>query len=91
MALKMDLLMEYAGLSPQEAIKAATSDNARTLGLEGKLGALAPSYMADLIVVKADPAKEFASIHDPQNFEHVVKAGELTQPMPFRYGHREAS
>lgn len=86
--LEMDLLMEYAGLSPQEAIKAATSDNALTLGLEGKLGALAPGYMADLIVVKADPAKGFASIHDPQNLEHVVKAGELTQPMPFRYGHR---
>lgn len=68
--LEMDLLMEHADLFPQEAIKAATSDNALTFGLEGKLGALAPDYMADLI---------------------VLKACELTQPMPFRYGHREAS
>lgn len=90
-ALEMDLLMEYAGLSPQEAIKAATSDNALTLGLEGKLGALTPGYMADLIVVRTDPAKGFASIHDPQNLEHVVKAGELTKLIPFRHARQGAS
>jgi imidazolonepropionase-like amidohydrolase len=46
--------MQGAGMSGADIIRAATVDAARWLGLEG-VGAIAPGYAADLLLVKGDP------------------------------------
>mgnify|MGYP000153253089 CR=1 FL=1 len=78
-ALELDMLVKYAGYSPEMAIKAATSDNAITLGMEGKVGAIAINYIADLIIIKDDPSKNFASIHNDGNIQYLIKKGHVVQ------------
>ncbi len=44
-----------AGLSPEEALRAATVNGAALVGKEAELGAVAPGYLADLVAVDGDP------------------------------------
>ena len=48
-------LVERAGLTPAEAIAAATTGAARLLGLDSEVGRIAPGFSADLIAVDGDP------------------------------------
>ena len=50
-ARELELLMTYAGMSSVEAIKAGTSNGALMLGLQDRIGVVAPGMIADLIVV----------------------------------------
>src|SRR5712664_846937 len=43
-----------AGMSPEEALKTATSNAAQLLGKEKELGAVAPGYFADVVAVEGD-------------------------------------
>jgi len=51
-----------AGLTPAGALRAATSDAARLLGLEGKVGELKPGLFADIIAVPGDPLADITSV-----------------------------
>jgi imidazolonepropionase-like amidohydrolase len=53
-------LMTEAGLTPLQAITAATRDAAALLGLSDR-GVLAPGKLADLVVLDADPAEQIAN------------------------------
>jgi len=44
-----------AGMTPSQALQAATSNGAALLGMEKTLGALAPGYLADIVAVEGDP------------------------------------
>ena len=69
--------MEKAGLTPLEVLATATSGGARALGREKELGQVAAGFLADLLVVDADPAKgtrNLARIH------RVIKAGRVLRP-----------
>jgi imidazolonepropionase-like amidohydrolase len=48
-------LVERAGLTPAEAIAAATTGAAHLLGLDNEVGRIAPGFSADLIAVDGDP------------------------------------
>ncbi|MFK8213756.1 metal-dependent hydrolase family protein [Haloferax volcanii] len=53
---EMELLVEY-GLSPAEALEAATVGGADLLGLDD-VGKVAEGYVADLVVLDADPSED---------------------------------
>ena len=44
-----------AGMTPEQALRAATTNGAELLGKEKELGAVAPGYFADLVAVEGDP------------------------------------
>src|SRR3954451_1416491 len=48
-------LVERAGLTPAEALAAATTGAARLLGLDNEVGRIAAGFSADLIAVDGDP------------------------------------
>ncbi|MCH6568654.1 MAG: amidohydrolase family protein [Acidobacteria bacterium] len=67
-------LMVRAGLSPEQAIQAATRNAAQHLGKLDELGTLEPGKLADLIIVDGDPLKDISVIH---NIEVVIKGGKV--------------
>jgi imidazolonepropionase-like amidohydrolase len=66
-----------AGLSPLEAIQAATGTAARALRREATLGSLAPGKAADLVVVDGDPLADIRLLQDPARIRMVVQGGRL--------------
>lgn len=75
-ALEMELLVNYAGYTSEEAIKACTSDNALSIGLPNQVGAVACGYLADLLVLNQDPTSDFMAIHRSDNHYMIFKGGE---------------
>ncbi len=63
-----------AGLSPMDAIRAATAVPARVMGLAAESGSIAPGLRADLIVVDGNP---LANISDIRNVRLVAANGRL--------------
>jgi imidazolonepropionase-like amidohydrolase len=66
-------LLVAAGLSPVDAIRAATAD-AAALIQAGDLGVVAAGKAADLVIVTGDPSR---SIADTRRIERVIKRGQL--------------
>jgi imidazolonepropionase-like amidohydrolase len=75
-ARELVLLAEYAGLTPLEALQAATVNAAVTIGQEGRLGTLEPGKVADILLVNGDPLKDLSLLLDRQNIRTVIKDGE---------------
>ena len=57
------VLLVQGGLTPIEALKAATSVPADKFKLEGR-GRIKPGLIADLVLVKGDPSKEITATRD---------------------------
>jgi imidazolonepropionase-like amidohydrolase len=57
MAQEFPLMVQF-GMTPMQAIQAATSRAAEMLGMKGQLGAIAPGAYADIVAVKGDPLKD---------------------------------
>lgn len=57
-------MLTRCGLSPMEAIRAATSVAAELLGIEGRTGSIQVGLEADLIVIDRDPTENILSLQD---------------------------
>lgn len=78
-ARELELLNIYAGLSPMEAVIAGTANGAAMVGLEGRVGKLAPGYLADIIVVDGDPLTDVHVLVDKRNIKVVIKDGAVQE------------
>jgi imidazolonepropionase-like amidohydrolase len=70
--------LEYlvrAGMTPLEAIKAATGDAARALKRDADLGTVAPGKVADLVVFDGDPLSDIGALQDGERVHLVFKDG----------------
>jgi Tol biopolymer transport system component len=76
-----------SGLSPLEALRAATGDSARILGAERDLGTIEVGKLADLVVLEADP---LADIRNTRRIRAVLQNGRLVDraALRARYGQR---
>jgi Tol biopolymer transport system component len=63
-----------AGLSPSEALVAATSAAARLLGIDGDVGRVAVGQVADLVLVDGDPT---ADIRNTRQIWRVIENGRV--------------
>jgi imidazolonepropionase-like amidohydrolase len=63
-ARELGLLVEY-GLSPAEALRAATVSAAEVLELSDRLGRIAPGYIADIVAVRGNPLKDISVLRKP--------------------------
>jgi imidazolonepropionase-like amidohydrolase len=65
-----------AGMTPLQAIEAATANGPLTLGAQAPLsGQLREGYDADFIALKANPVENMTDFLDSNNITHVWKAG----------------
>jgi imidazolonepropionase-like amidohydrolase len=67
-------LMHSAGLPPLDAIRTATTNAARLLGLHGSVGRLTPGHAGDALLLPGDPLNDLSVLTRPA---HVVRAGRL--------------
>ena len=59
---ELEVMVREIGLTPLEAIRAATTEAAEMMGLADRLGTLAPGRLADVIAVPADPLGDIAAM-----------------------------
>src|SRR5262245_9225257 len=58
---EMELFVE-CGMTPMEAIVAATTENARFFRIADRLGSVEAGKLADLVLVEGDPLKDFGAL-----------------------------
>jgi len=73
MAQEFPYLVQY-GLTPMQAIRAATSSAAEMLDEKGELGVVAAGALADIVAVNGDPLKD---VKELRNVRFVMKGGSV--------------
>jgi imidazolonepropionase-like amidohydrolase len=69
-------VMVKLGLTPLQAIQAATVNAADLLGWSGKVGSLEPGAWADIVAVDGDPLQDVTTI---EKVKFVMKGGEVVK------------
>jgi imidazolonepropionase-like amidohydrolase len=72
-AREIELMVDY-GMTPAQALQAATSVAAKVLGRERELGRMDAGYVADLVAVAGDPLKDPKALRQTRM---VVQGGRL--------------
>jgi imidazolonepropionase-like amidohydrolase len=67
------------GMTPLEAIQAATLAAAKLMGWQDKVGALAPGFYADIIAVEGDPMAEIRTL---EHVRFVMQGGVIKKTPP---------
>jgi imidazolonepropionase-like amidohydrolase len=64
-----------AGMTPEQALRTATTNAAELLGKSNELGAVAPGYFADLVAVEGDPLSNIDTAI--KSVRWVMKSGQV--------------
>jgi imidazolonepropionase-like amidohydrolase len=64
------------GMTPMQAIRAATIDAAEMIGWSDRVGSLEPGSLADLIAVEGDPLQDLSRL---ERVSFVMKAGQIVK------------
>jgi hypothetical protein len=78
---EVKILVE-CGLTPMEAIVAATRNGAEVIGVADELGTIEPGKKADLLILSANPLENIENI---RRIERVVQSGRVHQRSEFAY------
>lgn len=83
-AYELELMVEN-GMTPMQAIMAATKTAAQCLRLDDKIGTLEEGKFADILVVDGDPLTDIHLLQEPKNICLVIREGKIyVNNMPSR-------
>jgi imidazolonepropionase-like amidohydrolase len=72
-------LMVEGGMTPMQALMAATSTPARLVGRQDSLGTLEAGKLADVVAVQGDPLRDIGILADPARICVVAKGGTVVR------------
>ena len=75
-ALELALMVERAGRTSAQAVRAATLDAAACLGLQEETGRLCEGFAADIVVLRGNPLENIRAYGSPQQ---VICRGEIVK------------
>jgi len=75
-ARELEMLVK-GGMSPMEAILAATSVAADLLDMADLVGSIEPEKYADLLIIDGDPLQNVSILQEPERIKIVMKGGEV--------------
>jgi imidazolonepropionase-like amidohydrolase len=83
---EMEVLVKEMGFTPLEAIRSATSENARAMLHYGELGCIQEGAMADLLLLSEDPSQDVTVLGNSECLKMILKDGEIQDlgPAPER-------
>lgn len=76
-ARDIEHFVKYLGMSPMEAIIAATRWGGELMQMGSELGQIKVGYLADLILVDGDPLADVRVLQDPSRIMCVMKDGKV--------------
>ena len=74
-AVEFKYLVQY-GLTPAEAIQAATTVDARMMGWQDKIGSVTKGKYADVVAVSGDPLQDITQL---EHVKFVMKSGQVVK------------
>ncbi|MEH0578013.1 amidohydrolase family protein [Streptomyces sp. B21-108] len=74
-ARDLQLFVELLGYTELETLVAATRYGGQLMGMGDELGLLAPGYLADVLVVRGNPAEDISVLQDTANLVAIMQGG----------------
>lgn len=84
-----EILVKEIGLTPMEVLVAYTSQNAKVIGLEGRVGAIAPGMLADIIIWNQNPLEDITVLQRPSQLTTIIKDGRVVDRSIEGFRHLE--
>jgi imidazolonepropionase-like amidohydrolase len=82
----LQYFVDYIGMTPTEALTAATSLGGQIMQRPDELGQLKAGFLADIVLVDGNPLLNLALLTDPSKINLVMKDGiiykDCTMPVP---------
>ena len=79
------LMVEWGGMTPMQSIVAGTSNAAKLLGWDNRIGSLTAGKLADVVAVPGDPLRDIHVMEKPSfvmKNGYVYKSATVTPPLP---------
>ncbi|MGC9779468.1 MAG: amidohydrolase family protein [Candidatus Heimdallarchaeota archaeon] len=70
-------MVENVGMTPSQALQAATIIGAKCVHLDDKIGVIEKGKIADIVICNKNPLEDITIIENPKNFSHVIKDGKV--------------
>ncbi len=81
-AKELELMVEYLGFTPAEALRCTTTENSRLLREGNNVGRLTDGALADITVVSANPLEDITCLQKRENIKEVWLGGEQVDLTP---------
>jgi imidazolonepropionase-like amidohydrolase len=85
-ARDLQYLVKYAGMTPMEALLAATKHGGAIMKRGGELGQIAEGFLADLLLVDGDPLADLSILLEPRKLLAIMKDGVFHKEPELRAG-----
>ena len=70
-------MVENVGMTPSQALQAATIESAKAIKMDDMLGSIEQGKFADLVLCDSNPLEEISILEDSKNFAYIIKDGKI--------------